>query len=108
LNFKRLLSSRISIYFQNAVAEAAVTAIGEKHGKKYVYGSSFNTLSATSGTAKDHMYAHYKTPLSYTFEFRVADGVRWVLPPEEIKPNAEEVFAGLLAMIEKAGELGYY
>lgn len=36
------------------------------------------------------------------------EGNRFVLPPEEIIPNSEEVFAALIAMIKKTKELGYY
>lgn len=39
---------------------------------------------------------------------RAQVGERFVLPPEEIIPNSEEVFAGLVAMIEKTKELGYF
>lgn len=39
---------------------------------------------------------------------RAAVGDRWILPPEEIIPASEELFDGLIAMIKKAKELGYY
>lgn len=55
------------------------------------------------------MYGHFKTPISYTYEFRAAkNGNRFILPTEEIIPNSEEAFDGILAMIEKAKELGYF
>ena len=74
-----------------------------------MYGSSYNTLSPASGTSKDHFYGEYKTPISYTFEMRRAEvGERFALPPDEIIPNSEEVFAGIIAMIEKTRELGYF
>lgn len=55
------------------------------------------------------MYGHFKTPISFTYEFRVAkNGLRFVLPADEIIPNSEEMFDGMLAMIEKSKELGYF
>jgi hypothetical protein len=86
-----------------------VTAIKEVHGKNYIYGSSFNTLSIASGTSKDHFYGHYGTKISVTFELRRAAGDnRFALPVDEIIPNCEEAFAGVLAMIQKSKELGYF
>ncbi|KAL7015404.1 hypothetical protein ACKWTF_016436 [Chironomus riparius] len=93
----------------DAIAAAAATAIKVRYGTNYVYGNSYNTLSVASGTSKDHMYGHFKTPISYTYEFRVAkNGLRFVLPADEIIPNSEEMFDGILAMIVKSKELGYF
>jgi hypothetical protein len=39
---------------------------------------------------------------------RAKVGDRFVLPPEEIIPNSEEVFDGMIAMFKKTKELGYY
>lgn len=33
---------------------------------------------------------------------------RFILPEIEILPNSQEVLAGLIGMIEKARELGYF
>lgn len=91
------------------MAVAGISAITARHNTPYVYGSSYNTLSPASGTSKDHMYGFYHTPISYTFEMRRAQvGERFVLPPEEIIPNSEEVFDGMIAMFKKTKELGYY
>lgn len=62
------------------------------------------------GTSVDHVYGHFGTPLAYTYEFRAgpASPSRFILPPEQIKDNSEEILVSLTAFIEKAKELGYF
>lgn len=69
-----------------------------------------STLYIASGSSPDHAYGVYGTPLAYTMEFREGKGTesRFILPEEEIVPNSQEVLAGLIGMITKAKELGYF
>lgn len=62
------------------------------------------------GTSPDHAYGFYGTPLAYTYEFRTGIGTpsRFILPPEQIKDNSEEILDSLLAFVAKAKELGYF
>lgn len=109
LNELSLFLSEKTKFLQNAIALATITALNTKHGTVYQYGSSFNTLSIASGTSKDHMYGHFKTPISFTYEFRAAKvDNRFILPTDEIIPNSEEAFDGILAMIVKSSQLGYF
>lgn len=49
-----------------------------------------------------------KTPLAYTFEFRDKGNFGFVLPPAQIIPNAVEVLASLVTMIDRSVALGYF
>jgi len=94
----------------HAIAEAAIAALTARHGTLYTYGNTVTTLYQASGTSPDHAYGFYKTPLAYTYEFR--EGIdtpsRFILPPEEIEGNSEEVFDSIMALIRKAKELHYF
>lgn len=54
-----------------------------------------------SGASDDWAKAVAGVKYSYTYEFRPSTRVKrsgFILPPEEISPNSEEVFASLVAM----------
>lgn len=91
------------------MAEAAIDALTARHGTGYEFGNTVEVLYVASGTSPDYVYGIYNTSLAYTYEMRHANtGQRFVLPPEEIIPNSEEIFESMMAMIEKAKELGYF
>lgn len=62
------------------------------------------------GNSQDHAYGFFKTPLAFTYEVRAgADPPsRYILPPDQIRPNVEEMLASLIAFVAKAKELGYF
>lgn len=68
------------------------------------------TLYQASGSSPDHAYGVYGTKLAYTYEFRAGVGTpsRFILPPEEIIPNSQEVFDSILAMIKAGKDRGYF
>lgn len=111
------------------IAKTAVEALIAVNGTSYQYGNAMNTLVkelksfgshlnsdieifqyVTSGSSRDHMYGHFKTPLVFTYEMRAGIGTesRFILPPQEIYPNSLEIFTSLVTMIEKSRELGYF
>lgn len=91
------------------IATTAGDALEKRHGTKYAVGNAMKTLYVTSGSSRDHAYGHFKTPLVFTYEMREGKGESiFILPVEEIKPNSEEIFDSLIAMIVRAKELGYY
>jgi hypothetical protein len=95
--------------FQRAVANAAIDALTARHGTDYVFGNTVEVLYVASGTSPDHAYGHFNTSLAYTYEMRHSDtGSRFVLPADQIIPNAEEILESLMAMVGKAEELGYF
>lgn len=96
--------------FQSEIAATAVEALAKRYETVYGYGNVVTELYVASGSSPDHAYGTFNTPLAYTFEFRAGLGTpsRFILPPEQIQPNSEEVFDALLALITKSKELGYF
>lgn len=92
----------------HAIAEAAADALSKKYDTIYKFGNAMNTLYVTSGSSRDHAYGHFKTPLVFTYEMREGPESIFILPEEEIKPNSEEIFDSLIAMIQTAKELQYF
>jgi len=92
------------------IAEVAVDALKEVHGTVYRYGNLADTLYVASGTSLDHAYGALGTQLSFSYEFRAgkSTGSIYILPPDEIIPNSEEVFYSLMALIRKSVEIGYF
>lgn len=92
------------------IAKYSAEALERSNGTVYQYGNAMKTLYVTSGSSRDHAYGHFKTPLVFTYEMREGKttGSIFILPEEEIHPNSKEIFDSLIAMIEKAKELGYF
>ncbi|KAK8123327.1 hypothetical protein PG999_003245 [Apiospora kogelbergensis] len=63
-------------------------------GTTYTFGASGATLYATSGSAPDHAYAIGRAEWSFTIELRDTGRFGFVLPPDQIRPAAEEMWAG--------------
>lgn len=59
-----------------------------------------------SGISVDHMYGGFNTPIAYTYEFRDPDH-GFILPPEYIIPNCEEVVDSLIGLVSRSREHGY-
>ncbi|KAK7990247.1 hypothetical protein PG990_014527 [Apiospora arundinis] len=60
----------------------------------YTFGASGATLYATSGSAPDHAYSVGRAEWSYTIELRDTGRFGFVLPPDQIRPAAEEMWEG--------------
>lgn len=61
-----------------------------------------------SGTSIDWVYNELDTKISYTIEFRDQGRYGFILPPAMIPVNCEELMAGMVALIDKTKELGYF
>lgn len=90
------------------ISNAAAVALKALHGTEYIHGNGYKILYQTSGSSRDHAYGHYKTPLVFTYEMREGPENIFILPPEEIIPNSEEILASLIAIIKTGKELGYF
>lgn len=73
-----------------------------RHNSKFLISTDF-----ASGAANDWAYSEQDIQLSYTIEFRDTGRYGFILPPIQILPHCEDTLAGLLALVEKADELGY-
>lgn len=69
-----------------------------------------NFEDAASGVSVDHAYGAHKIPLGFTYEMRgngAYGNYGFVLPANLILPNAREVVASLVTLIEKTRDAGY-
>jgi murein tripeptide amidase MpaA len=83
---------------QNALSEAATTAIKAVHNKEYIYGPIATTIYPASGSSADYTYGVCGIVYSYGVELRDTGKNGFILPAEEIIPQGEEIFAGVVAM----------
>ncbi|KAF5656453.1 ECM14-like protein [Fusarium heterosporum] len=70
----------------------------------YTFGPSGAVLYVTTGAAPDHVYSIGGAKFSYTIELRDTGENGFVLPPEQIRPNVEEQWAGqkvLLSLLDE-------
>jgi len=83
---------------QQALAEDFVVAVYRVHGKSYVFGNIMNVLYQASGNSVDWAYVVGNVYYSFTIELREGPTNVFILPPEQIIPQGQEVMAGVLAM----------
>jgi len=81
------------------VGQAAVAAIQSTSGKVYRMGSAANILYESSGTSRDWAKGVPRIPYVYTIELR--DTSSFVLPPTEIRPTGQEIWAALRTTIAR-------
>lgn len=68
---------------------------------------SFFDLYISTGTSIDWAYNDAGIKLSYTYEFRDNGTYGFILPADQIRPNAFEVLDSLVALIDESERLGY-
>ena len=59
------------------------------------------TLDETSGSSGDYVKGVAGVKYSFTLELR---GTDWVVPDTEIRPSFNEVWNGVIAMVEKIAQ----
>ncbi|XP_055304258.1 zinc carboxypeptidase-like [Sitodiplosis mosellana] len=84
----------------------ALGAIKGRFGSEYTCGNS-NEDYPSSGETIDWVYGVKKVPLVYKIELRDKGKHGFVLPADQIIPNAIEVLNGLKAMVKEAKALKY-
>ena len=55
----------------------------------------------------DWVKANLNVPVSFTYELRDTGRYGFVLPPEQIIPNGQEVLDSIVAMFQEATKFGY-
>ena len=93
-----------SIDQMNAAGKAISDAMTAVNGVKYEYGQSRDILYPSAGTSKDYVLDELKVPLSWTWELRDTGKYGFILPPEQIVPNYQEVLAGMKALVSYIDE----
>ena len=67
-------------------------AILDTHGKNYTVGQSREVVGyAAGGTTEDYAYDGLNVPLTWVIELRDTGDWGFLLPPNQIKPTAEEM-----------------
>jgi len=69
------------------------------HGMNYIAGPIYTTIYPTSGNSCDWVYG-VRGALSFAFELRDTGQYGFLLPPDQILPNSEEVYPATLSLIE--------
>jgi hypothetical protein len=85
---------------QQAAGKAAATAIKGTHGLTYQQGPVYATIYPASGILCDAAYAEAGVVLSYTCELRDTGTYGFVLPPAQIIPQGEEIWAATAAIAD--------
>lgn len=70
--------------------------------------SIFST-DTTSGGSRDWIKGYHNIPLAFTYEMRdTGDEYGFLLPADQIEPNAHEVFHSLVTLVKVGQDLGYF
>lgn len=93
---------------QMEIAEAAAIGFSTRYNTPYTFGTIADVLYVDSGSTTDWAHGYHQTPLSMCFEFRDNGPYGFVLPADQIIPNAEETLDALIAMLAKAKTMGYF
>lgn len=78
---------------------ATAEAIKAVEGTEYVSGPTCQTIYATNGGSSDYVYDISGSEWSLAFELRDTGTYGFILPPEQILPNCEEIWAGMQVML---------
>jgi len=79
---------------QQAAGVAFANAVEAVHGEVFTVGPVCQTIYQASGGSNDWTYGVANVPYSYAAELR---GNSFILPPENIIPSGQEVYAGVQA-----------
>ena len=92
------------------IADKGAKAISVRYGTEYTVGNVYDIVDPASGTSLDYIYGVLNVTLAYTFELRPYHGHSngFELPPDQIIPTSLETIDGLIAMLSRAKQLGYF
>lgn len=85
----------------NRVGLAMQAAIESVHGQFYTAGPIATTIYVASGGMTDWVFG-VRGALSFTYELRDTGQYGFLLPPEQILPNCEEVYPAFLELLRWA------
>nr|ABA29649.1 carboxypeptidase A [Mayetiola destructor] len=92
----------------NQIAHKAKEAISQRFGTEYSVGSAAEADHEASGTSIDWVHAKLNVSLAFAILFRDKGEAGFILPSNQIIPNALETFDGLKAMLKEAQILNYF
>lgn len=79
---------------QVELAGEVAQVIESVHGTEFTYGPICQTLYSVGGGSTDYVYDVAGAQYSYAFELRDQGDFGFVLPPAQIRPTGEEMWAG--------------
>ena len=98
-------------YRVGTTADALCKLTKKPKNRHHIINTSFlkphSSTDVASGISVDWAFAVAGIPLSYTYELRDQGPFGFILPAEQIVPNAEELLEGIASMIDEAKILGY-
>ncbi|XP_045777022.1 uncharacterized protein LOC123875314 [Maniola jurtina] len=90
------------------IAMKGAEKLTEVHNIPYRVGTSADILYEVSGSGFDWVKGVAKVPIVHLFELRDLGQYGFLLPPEQIIPNNEEVMAAMIEMDKVTRKIGYY
>ncbi|XP_062551928.1 zinc carboxypeptidase-like [Armigeres subalbatus] len=90
------------------MAESAAIALSQRYETLYQFGTTSDVLYIASGSSPDWAHGEQGTPIALTYEFRDKGATGFILPAEQIIPNAQEVLDSLVAFFQTGKLLGYF
>lgn len=87
---------------QTVLCKSLMISLKEKLNKSHVF------VDTTSGGSRDWAKGHHNVPFSFTYEMRDTGRYGFILPAEQILPNAKEVLHSVIAMIKEGIALNYF
>ncbi|MFQ3611413.1 MAG: M14 family zinc carboxypeptidase [Fimbriimonadales bacterium] len=81
------------------VGSAMQSAIQSVYGLFYTVGPIYTTIYPASGGMTDWVFG-VRGALSFTYELRDTGQYGFLLPPDQIRPNAEEVYPAVLELLQ--------
>ncbi|KAJ3171401.1 hypothetical protein HK101_011252 [Irineochytrium annulatum] len=91
------------LYADPIVEEAALAAskaLKAVHGKTFAVGSICNIIYQSAGSSADWAYAVANITFAYGVELRDQGTYGFLLPPRQILPSGEEIFASMKALAQ--------
>lgn len=91
------------------IGRKTIEALAKRYNTKYKVGNIYTTIYPVSGSSMDWTYDKLSVPISYTYELRPnSSHPGFELPASEIIPTALETVDSIVALTDRAKELGYY
>lgn len=84
---------------QVALAGEVAQVIESVYGTVFTFGPICQTLYSVGGGSTDYVYDVAGAEYSYAFELRDEGDFGFVLPPNQIRPTGEEMWAGIRYML---------
>lgn len=92
------------------IGEKAVKSLLNRFGTEYRVGNIYDAIYPASGGSMDWAFGTLDIPIAYTYELRPGPWSfrGFVLPPEQIIPNCEEVMDSVVTLLMEAEQMGYF